>query len=311
MKPIERIVLKVVPPNNEGDGGNQLEKFNEPVVPNGAQPLLANFVAQPTAANGADWPLNYKNIRFTPFLGEGFEDAATHISRFQSECGHYRNDPLLKMRVFGSCLVGSALTWYTKLVPGSIPDWATMERMFRTTFGIVEPEVDLFSLTSLYQQPTESPVEFLKRFKVQHAKCRSPISEEDVIRIAITGLEPRQRLKHQDRQFSSMTDLMNKVGSYQIVLNDMDERQNTSSSTYTPETLKPRYGPNQHRTVVAIYSHVDLYYPTAVAHRYNMDYDNEEEVASLELVSKKLARSQSLRLARSPVKISATTFTKP
>ncbi|KAL6133296.1 hypothetical protein ACLB2K_065533 [Fragaria x ananassa] len=128
------------------------------------------------------------------------------------------------------------------------------------------------------QQPTKSPVEFLKRFKVQHTKCRSLVSEEDVVRIAIKGLEPRQ---------------------------------NVSSGTYVPGTLKPRYGPNRHRTVRAIYSHVNPYYPSSVAHRYSMDYDDENEVAALELVSKKPASSQSLRLARSPVKISAVAFTKP
>ncbi|KAL6129036.1 hypothetical protein ACLB2K_072389 [Fragaria x ananassa] len=108
-----------------------------------------------------------------------------------------------------------------------------------------------------------------------------------------------------------MADLMNKVGSYQIVLNDMDERQNASSSTYMPGTLKPRYGPNRIRTGVAIYSLVDPYYHASVAHRYSMAYDDEEEVATLELVSKKPTRSQSLRLAWSPVKISAAAFTKP
>ncbi|KAL6129035.1 hypothetical protein ACLB2K_072388 [Fragaria x ananassa] len=115
----------------------------------------------PDYVAGADWPLNYRNILFTPFSGEGSEDAVTHISRFQSECGPYGNDPSLKLRVFGSSLAGSALTWYTKLVPGSIPDWATMERMFRTTFDTVEPEVDLSSLTSMYQQPMKSLVDYL------------------------------------------------------------------------------------------------------------------------------------------------------
>ncbi|KAL6192123.1 hypothetical protein ACLB2K_038510 [Fragaria x ananassa] len=138
---------------------------------------------------------------------------------------------------------GSALTWYTKLIPGSIPDWATMELMFRMT------------------------IRFGAKAKAQH----------------------------HDGQFVSMADLMNKVGSYQIVLNDMDERQNTSSSTYTPRTLKPRYGPNRHRIVGAIYSHVDPYYHALVAHRYSMDYGDKEEVAALELVSKEPARSQSLR----------------
>ncbi|KAL6210237.1 hypothetical protein ACLB2K_015470 [Fragaria x ananassa] len=80
----------------------------------------------------------------------------------------------------------------------------------------------------------------------------------------------------------------------------MDERKNASSGTYTPGTLKPRFGPNQHRTMGAIYSHVDPYYPASVAHHYSMDYDDEDEVAALELVSKKPARSQSLRLARNP-----------
>ncbi|KAL6135108.1 hypothetical protein ACLB2K_067336 [Fragaria x ananassa] len=42
-----------------------------------------------------------------------------------------------------------------------------------------------------------------------------------------------------------------------------------------------------------------------------MDYDDEDEVAALELVSKKPARSQSLRLVRNPVKISTAAFTKP
>ncbi|KAL6125928.1 hypothetical protein ACLB2K_073979 [Fragaria x ananassa] len=134
---------------------------------------LTYHTPYPDYVAGVDWPQNYRSIRFTPFSGEGSEDAATHISRFQSECGPYGNDPLLKLRVFG--IFG------------------------RTTFGTVEPEVDLSSLTSMYQQPTESLVEFLKSFMVQHAKCRSPVSEEDVVRIAIKGLEPRQRLKHHDR----------------------------------------------------------------------------------------------------------------
>ncbi|KAL6175169.1 hypothetical protein ACLB2K_051812 [Fragaria x ananassa] len=108
-----------------------------------------------------------------------------------------------------------------------------------------------------------------------------------------------------------MADLINKVGRYQIVVNDMDERHNASSGTYTHGTLKPRYGPNRHRIVGAIYSHVDPYYLASVAHRYNMDYDDKEEVDALELVSKKPARSQSLRLARSLVKISVAAFTKP
>ena len=162
----------------------------------------------------AEWPKGYKLIKFTTFSGEGSEDAVTHISRFQGECGPYGGDDNLKLRAFGSSLSGSALTWYTKLAPRSVLDWATMEAMFRTTFGVVEPEVDLSSLTSMYQQPAEISVEFLKRFKIQQAKCKSPITEADAIAIAVKGLEHRQRTKHHDVRFASMADLMNKVCSY-------------------------------------------------------------------------------------------------
>lgn len=86
--------------------------------------------------------------------------------------------------------------------------------MFRTTFGVVEPEVNISSLTSTYQQPTETSVEFLKRFKIQQAKCKSLITEPDAIANAIKGLEHRQRTNHYDMQFANMADLMNKVDIY-------------------------------------------------------------------------------------------------
>lgn len=68
----------------------------------------------PDYVANSEWPKGYKPIKFTSFSGEGFEDAATHISRFQDEN--------LKLRAFGSSLSGSALTWYTKLAPRSVPD---------------------------------------------------------------------------------------------------------------------------------------------------------------------------------------------
>lgn len=67
-----------------------------------------------------------------------------------------------------------------------------METMFITTFGVVEPEVNLSSLTSMYQQPAETSVDFLKRFKIQEAKCKLSITEADAIVVAIKVLEHKQ-----------------------------------------------------------------------------------------------------------------------
>ncbi|KAL6199386.1 hypothetical protein ACLB2K_029170 [Fragaria x ananassa] len=156
-----QIVLNVTPPNNEGSRPQVDQaplRVNEPVVQVEAQPAaVRNVVNQPVNILSLMEQMIAFQSRNDDACSEshipesiprGYEDAATHISRFQGECGPYGNDPLLILRVFGSSLSGSALTWYTKLTPGSIPDWTTMERMFKTTFGTVEPEVDLSSLTS-------------------------------------------------------------------------------------------------------------------------------------------------------------------
>ena len=58
----------------------------------------------PDHVANSEWPRGYKPIKFTSFSGERSEDAATHISRFQSECGPHGNDENLKLRAFGSSL---------------------------------------------------------------------------------------------------------------------------------------------------------------------------------------------------------------
>ena len=45
-----------------------------------------------------------------------------------------------------------------------------MEKLFKETFGTIEPEVDLASLTQMAQQPTESAVMYLQRFQIQKGK---------------------------------------------------------------------------------------------------------------------------------------------
>ena len=52
--------------------------------------------------------------------------------------------------------------------------------------------------------------------------------------MAIRGLEHRQRLKHHGERFSSMGDLINKVGSYELILNELDDKANASKGTYVP-----------------------------------------------------------------------------
>ena len=118
--------------------------------------------------------------------------------------------------------------------PRSIADWPTIERLFRETYDTIELEVGLDFLTQMSQQSMESGVSFLQCFNIQQAKCDFLLPEQEAIKLAIRGLEHRQLLKHHEEHFTSMGDLINKVGSYKLILNEMDEKANASKGTYVP-----------------------------------------------------------------------------
>ncbi|KAL6174599.1 hypothetical protein ACLB2K_051245 [Fragaria x ananassa] len=70
--------------------------------------------------------------------------------------------------------------------------------------------------------------------EIQQAKCDYLLPEQEAIKLVIRGLEHRQRLKHHGERFSSMGDLINKVGSYELILNELDDKANASKGTYVP-----------------------------------------------------------------------------
>ncbi|XP_040367367.1 uncharacterized protein LOC121050646 [Rosa chinensis] len=101
------------------------------------------------------------------------EASIGNTARFRVQCGQYQNDDILKCRIFGTSLSGATFRWFSKLRPGTVADWPAMEKLFRETFGAIEPEVDLASLTQMSQQPTESAVAYLQRFQIQKAKLNN------------------------------------------------------------------------------------------------------------------------------------------
>ena len=113
------------------------------------------------------------------------------MARFKVQCGQYGNNDILKLKLFGTSLSGATFSWYSRLKPGSIADWPTMERLFRETYGTIELEVDLESLTQMSQQSMESRASFLQRFKIQQAKCDFLLPEQEAIKLVVRGLEHR------------------------------------------------------------------------------------------------------------------------
>ncbi|XP_061998980.1 uncharacterized protein LOC133716291 [Rosa rugosa] len=141
------------------------------------------------------YPRGCKNIMFSTFSGEEIESVAAHLVRFRVQYSQYQNDDSLKCKIFATSLSGAAFTWFTKLQPGSVASWPGMEKLFKETFGTIEPEVDLASLTQIAQQPTESTVTHLQRFQIQKGKLNVILPEKKLVKLAIKGLEPRQRKK--------------------------------------------------------------------------------------------------------------------
>ncbi|XP_024171662.1 uncharacterized protein LOC112177612 [Rosa chinensis] len=153
-----------------------------------------------------------------------------------------------------------------------------MELLFRETFGTIEPEVDLASLTQMAQQPTESAVAYLQRFQIQKAKLNVILPEKELVKLAVKGLEPRQRKK----QHGSMIQLMG-------------DRDGNGAATlsYQPATYDPYYHHNTEEVV----------------------QDDEEvednDIAAYELTGKKNPSLKQLKISKEPVKLKSMAFTKP
>lgn len=102
-------------------------------------------------------------------------------------------------------------------------------------------------------------------------------------------------------RFVIMADLMNKVGSYQLLLNELDDKANVSRRTYVH---------GKHRNVGAVYT---IIYPVYSYPRY--PYQEEEakveDIAALELAGRNAVKAKSLKISREPVMILTMAFTKP
>ncbi|XP_062014510.1 uncharacterized protein LOC133731058 [Rosa rugosa] len=168
------------------------------------------------------FPRGYKNIIFSTFSGEDSENAATHLARFKVQCGQYQNDDSLKCKIFGTFLSGAAFTWFSKLRLGLVANWPAIEKLFRETFGAIEPEFDLASLTQMSQQPTDSTIAYLQRFQIQKAKLNMVLPERELAKLAIKGLESRQRKKQHGSMIQSMGEL--------ITEDDDEEEENDVSA---------------------------------------------------------------------------------
>ncbi|KAL6199345.1 hypothetical protein ACLB2K_029129 [Fragaria x ananassa] len=177
----------------------------------------------------------------------------------------WRNNDILKLKLFGTSLFGAAFSWYSRLKPGSIADWPTMETLLRETYDTIKLE--------------------------------------EAIKLVIRGLEYRQQLKHHRERFTSMGDLINKIGSYELILNEMDEKANASKGTYVPR---------RNRTVRALNLQSPMYDPYYQRQEETKATQEYDDVGAVELTGKPLAHKlKNLKITREPITIQSFAWTKP
>ena len=110
----------------------------------------------------------------------------------------------LRVRLFSLSLTGTAFSWFSSLVPGSILNWNQLERKFHDHFFSGEIEIRLLDLTSVKQNRDESVLDYFERFKALKNQCfSSSLSGKDLADLTFNGL--RSYLKEKLEGFDFIT----------------------------------------------------------------------------------------------------------
>ena len=107
-----------------------------------------------------------------------------------------------------------------------------MKDVFHAQFFQTEPEVSMVDLTRLSQRPSEKASNFIARFKRAKYKCRVNLPETEFVKLALNGLEFRLRKKFNATKFRDLVDLTYRVTRYETLLQEEQERNNSSFKTY-------------------------------------------------------------------------------
>ncbi|GKV11259.1 hypothetical protein SLEP1_g22525 [Rubroshorea leprosula] len=155
-----------------------------------------------------------------------------HIGRFTIQCGEASGDDFLKLRLFPSSLIGTALTWYLSLPQISMFTWRQMEDLFHIQFYRSEPEISMADLSRLTQRPGESSKNYLMRFRKARMKCHVALPEQEFVKLAQNGLDIELQKKFEGMEFRDFFELSYKVARYENLLREESQRKAMLQGTY-------------------------------------------------------------------------------
>jgi hypothetical protein len=110
---------------------------------------------------------------FTKFFEQDDTSTVENIARYLMQLGEASADEAFRVRYFPLSLTGPAFTWFSSLPPQSIGTWKDLEQKFHAHYFSGSTEKKLIDLATLRQRHNETPMKFLRRFRMVKGMCFS------------------------------------------------------------------------------------------------------------------------------------------
>jgi hypothetical protein len=200
---------------------------------------------------------------FTKFSGQDNTNTVEHIARYLMQIGEASADVAFRIRYFHLSWTGPTFTWLTSLPAHSICSWKDLEQKFHAHYFTGSNEKKLIDLTTLRQRNSETPMEFLRRFKETKCMCFSlNILDDQLAGMDVAGMLP----SIQEKLFGMECDDLGQL-SHQLTL-----------------MSNQAYGIKKDSRFVKHNDVADIYNQFLERADQGDEYDDEEEIAAAEIV---------------------------
>jgi hypothetical protein len=104
------------------------------------------------------------------------------------QLGEASSEEAFRVRYFPMSLTGPAIQWFSSLPPQSVGTSRELERKFHAHYFSGSAEKKLIDLATLKQRHSETPLEFLKRFREIKGMCFSlNLPDDQLADMAVQG----------------------------------------------------------------------------------------------------------------------------
>jgi hypothetical protein len=149
---------------------------------------------------------------FTKFSGQDDTSTVEHITRYLMQLGECSAEETFRVRYFPASLTGPAFQWFSSLPPESVSRWKGLERKFHAHYFSGSSEKKLIDLATLKQRHSETPLEFLRRFREVKGMCFSlNLPDDQLADMAVAGMLPAVREKLFGMEFENLGQLSQKL----------------------------------------------------------------------------------------------------